>query len=78
VTQLSDADEHSLKIQVDSVPAGFKVVQLKHGIGFYCASCDIPSCPDDPRPACHAGEPCDGADRQGSGIGNDWPLTQSD
>jgi hypothetical protein len=42
VAQLSDADEHSLKIQVDSVPEGFKVVQLKHGIGFYCASCDIP------------------------------------
>jgi hypothetical protein len=29
VAQLSDADEHSLKIQVDSVPEGFKVVQLK-------------------------------------------------
>jgi hypothetical protein len=41
VAQLSDADEHCLKIQVDGVPEGFKVVQLKHGIGFYCASCDI-------------------------------------
>jgi hypothetical protein len=39
---LSDADEHSLKIQVDSVPEGFKVVHLKHGINFYCSSCDCP------------------------------------
>jgi hypothetical protein len=43
VAQLSDADEHSLKIQVDGVPEGFKVVHLKHGVNFYCSSCDCPA-----------------------------------
>jgi len=31
-----------LDIQVDAVPEGFEVTRLKHGLEFYCASCEIP------------------------------------
>jgi hypothetical protein len=36
--QVSAADEYSWDVQVNSVPAGFKVV----GRNFYCSSCDRP------------------------------------
>jgi hypothetical protein len=39
---LSDVNEYSLDMQVDAVPEGFEVIHSKHGIEFYCASCDIP------------------------------------
>jgi len=29
-------------VRVESLPDGFKVVQLEYGIDFCCASCDIP------------------------------------
>jgi hypothetical protein len=42
VALLSDVNEYSLDMQVDAVPEGFEVIHSKHGIEFYCASCDIP------------------------------------
>jgi hypothetical protein len=42
LADLSDADEDAWAVHVDSVPSGFKAVQLEHGIGFYCISCDTP------------------------------------
>ena len=31
--------------RADLVPAGFKVVPVKHGFRFYCVGCDIPAKP---------------------------------
>jgi hypothetical protein len=42
VALLSDVNEYSLDIRVDAVPEGFEIVRSKHGIEFYCASCEIP------------------------------------
>ena len=39
--ELSQMDD-SFDIQVDSVPEGFRVVEAKYGIAFYCSSCDVP------------------------------------
>ena len=39
--ELSQTDDLSWDIEADLVPAGFKVIQLEHGIIFHCASCDI-------------------------------------
>jgi hypothetical protein len=33
-------------MQVDAVPEGFEVIYSKHGLEFYCASCEIPVEPD--------------------------------
>ena len=41
VAELSQTDDLSWDIEADLVPAGFKVIQLEHGIQFHCASCDI-------------------------------------
>jgi hypothetical protein len=43
--ELSQTDDTSFDIEADLVPAGFKVIQLQHGIIFHCASCDIPVVP---------------------------------
>jgi hypothetical protein len=40
--ELSQTDKLSWDIRADSVPEGFNVIQLEHGIEFHCASCDIP------------------------------------
>ena len=40
--QLSAADEDWLITRVESAPAGFKVMQLKNGFDFFCASCGTP------------------------------------
>jgi hypothetical protein len=40
--ELSQTDELSWDTRADSVPEGFNVLQLEHGIIFHCASCDIP------------------------------------
>jgi hypothetical protein len=45
VAELSQTDDLSWDIEADLVPAGFKVIQLQHGIIFHCASCDIPVVP---------------------------------
>jgi hypothetical protein len=37
--QLSAVDEDWLITRVESAPAGFKVIQLKNGFDFFCASC---------------------------------------
>jgi hypothetical protein len=39
--QLSAADEDWLITRVESAPGGFKVIQLKNGFDFFCASCGI-------------------------------------
>jgi hypothetical protein len=39
--ELSQTDDLSWDIEADLVPAGFKVIQLEHGIIFHCSSCDI-------------------------------------
>jgi hypothetical protein len=39
--ELSQTDDLSWDIEADLVPAGFKVIQLEHGIIFHCAFCDI-------------------------------------
>jgi hypothetical protein len=32
-------------VRVESLPDGFKVVELAYGRNFYCSSCDIPAQP---------------------------------
>jgi hypothetical protein len=41
VAELSQTDDVSWDIRADSVPEGFNVVQVEHGIEFQCASCNI-------------------------------------
>jgi hypothetical protein len=45
--ELSQANDQAFRdgdqdVRVDSLPDGFKVIQVEHGIDFCCASCDIP------------------------------------
>ena len=39
---LSQTDELSWDMEADFVPTGFKVIHIKHGIIFHCASCGFP------------------------------------
>jgi hypothetical protein len=38
--ELSTADGKSWVVQVDSIPAGFKVVQSENSSNFYCVFCN--------------------------------------
>jgi hypothetical protein len=42
IAELSDPGG-ATDVKVDIVPAGFSVVESKHGINFHCTSCDRPA-----------------------------------
>jgi hypothetical protein len=42
--ELSQMDD-SFDIRVDSLPEGFRVLENKYGVTFYCTSCDVPVVP---------------------------------
>jgi hypothetical protein len=37
--------DDSFDIRVDSLPEGFRVLENKYGVTFYCTSCDVPVVP---------------------------------